>query len=125
MSHTHTRSWLKFLCFPTFLALGVFATCSTRATAATAIPSLAASPVATDTLMKTIREYGVGHKGTLTPDSPTKPDETDEAYSARIRALMAKEDFAQLENIQQQNRADRGRLIGGIWKSQDLYDAIS
>lgn len=124
MSHTHTHSSSKVLCFSTFLALSVFATSSTRATAAAPSAS-AASPVATDSLMKTIREYGVGHKGTLTPDPPTKPDETDEAYSARIRALMAKEDFAQLEKLQQQNRADRGRLIGGIWKSEDLYDAIS
>jgi hypothetical protein len=75
--------------------------------------------------MQAIHDYARGHQALLTPGSAEKPDETDAAYSAHIRNLMVQEDFPQLEKIAQQNRVEKGRLLGGIWKVKGFYDGTS
>ena len=80
------------------------------------------SPVATAAVMKTIQDYGRDHHSLLTPGSLAKPDELDGLYSARIKNLLVQEDFAQLEKIAQQNRMEKGRLLGGVWKTFAFYN---
>ena len=80
------------------------------------------SPVATAAVMKAIQDYGRDHHSLLTPGSLAKPDELDGLYSARIKNLLVQEDFAQLEKIAQQNRMEKGRLLGGVWKTFALYN---
>jgi tetratricopeptide (TPR) repeat protein len=82
----------------------------------------APAPVTMDIVIKAIHDYGAGHNGQLTTASVTKPDETEDDYVARISQLLTSEDFAQLEKIQQQNRTDKGRLLGGVWKSYAFYE---
>jgi len=85
----------------------------------------AASPpeVSINVVMKTIHDYGRGHDGLLSPASSAKPDENDKVYCARINNLLIQEDFARLEKIAQQNRADKGRLLGGYWKNSEFFRA--
>jgi len=75
--------------------------------------------------MTAIRDYGRGHGGLLSPGSDAKPDEDYDAYKERITALLAKEDFAQLEKMGQQNRTKKGRLLGGAWKTYAFYDGMT
>ena len=84
--------------------------------------SAAAVPVTMDAVMKTIHDYGRGHNALLSPGINVMPDETDNLYSAHIATLLAQEDFAQLEKIAQQDRVEKGRLLGGIWKIHSFYD---
>jgi hypothetical protein len=74
--------------------------------------------------MKTIHDYGRGHSSSLSPGSSTKPTETENVYGARISDLLVQEDFAQLEKTAQQNRTERGRLLGGIWKTFAFYEGF-
>jgi hypothetical protein len=78
-----------------------------------------------DAVMKTIHEYGRGHSGLLSPGSPSKPNETEDEYKARIGKLVAQEDFAQLEKIAQKDRTEKSRLLGGVWKIFEFYDGAS
>jgi hypothetical protein len=78
-----------------------------------------------DMVMKTIHEYGGGRSGSLSPGSSTKPNEAEDVYSARIGKLAAREDFAQLEKIAQQDRMEKGRLLGAVWKIYQFYIAAS
>ena len=75
-----------------------------------------------DAVMQAIRDYGRGHQSLLSQADTTKPDQTNISYSAHIRSLLLQEDFAQLEKIAQQNRVEKGRLIGGVWKIKGFYD---
>jgi hypothetical protein len=43
--------------------------------------------------------------------------ESDTQYGAAINSLFVQENFAELEKIEQQNRVEKGRVAGGIWKS--------
>jgi hypothetical protein len=76
-----------------------------------------------DGLMKVVHDYGREHHGLLSPETGVKPDESDSTYTARISKIVAQEDFAQLEKIAQQNRTEKGRVIGGMWKIVSFYDA--
>jgi hypothetical protein len=82
-----------------------------------------AAPVSMDGLMKVVHDYGREHHGLLSPGTGIKPDETDSTYTPRISKILEQEDFAQLEKIAQQNRTEKGRLIGGMWKIVGFYDA--
>lgn len=79
-------------------------------------------PITMDVVMKTIHDYGRDHNALLFPGGSAKPDETDTLYSAHIATLLAQEDFAQVEKIAQQDRIEKGRLLGGIWKILAFYD---
>ena len=81
------------------------------------------SPVATAVVMKTIQNYSRDHHGLLSLGSSAQPDQPDGLYGARIKNLLAQEDFAQLEKIAQQNRIEKGRLLGGVWKTYAFYNS--
>jgi len=93
----------------------------THASPATAAATAPAEP---DAVLKTIQEYGRGHSGVLSPASSTKPTETEDAYDGRISDLLVQEDFAQLEKIARENRNERSRLIGGVWKTFAFYTGL-
>ena len=75
-----------------------------------------------DAVMQAIRDYGRGHQSLLTQANPAKPDQADVSYSAHVRSLLFQEDFAQLEKIAKENRTEKGRLIGGLWKILGFYN---
>lgn len=75
--------------------------------------------------MKTIRDYGRGHQSAISPAPASVPDETDEQYAAAINDLFVHENFAELEKIERQNRIEKGRVAGGIWKSSSFFTAIA
>jgi hypothetical protein len=78
-----------------------------------------------DTVMQTIHDYGRGHQSLLSQTNSAKPDQAAALYSAHIRSVLFQEDFAQLEKIAKQNRAEKGRLIGGAWRVVGFYDGTS
>lgn len=82
-------------------------------------------PTPPEAMMQSIRNYGRGHQGLLVPVSAEKPDQIDEAYSAHIRGILGQEDFAQLEKIAKQNRIEKGRLLGGVWKINAFYNGTA
>jgi hypothetical protein len=74
-----------------------------------------------DDVMKGIHDYGRDHAGLPAPESSAKPTEDSDAYGAHIEVLLKQGDFAQLEKIAQQNRVEKGRLLGGIWKNFEFF----
>ena len=86
----------------------------------------AASPaVPIETVMKTVRDYGRGHQSAVSAAPASVSEETDEQYAATIDNLFVHENFAELEKIEQQNRIEKGRVAGGIWKSSSFFTAIA
>jgi hypothetical protein len=86
----------------------------------------AASPtVPIETVMKTVRDYGQGHQSAIFPAPTSVPEQTNEQYAATINNLFVHENFAELEKIEQQNRIEKGRVAGGIWKSSSFFTAIA
>jgi hypothetical protein len=83
------------------------------------------SSVPIETVMKIVRDYGRGHQSTISPAPRSVPEETDQQYAATINNLFVHENFAELEEIEQQNRIERGRVAGGIWKSSSFFTAIA
>lgn len=118
MSRKHTHNLLGTVCFLALFGLVFIANGCAQTEASSA-------PEATDAVMKAIHEYGRGHSGLLSPAGTTKPTETEADYHARIGKLLVQEDFAQLEKIAQQNRAEKGRVLGGLWKTYVFYDGTS
>jgi len=72
-------------------------------------------------VIQTIRDYGRGHQLSPAPANQAKPEEADQMYCAHIHSLLLQEDFGQLEKIAAQNRVDKGRLIGGVFKTGSFY----
>src|SRR6266516_7496321 len=103
----HINSLLRLACFLGFLSLALLAGSCGHTEASP-------SPVAMDAVMKTIHDCGRDHHGLLIPGSSAKPDESADLYTAHISNLMVHADFAQLERIAQQNRVEKGRLLGGF-----------
>ncbi len=63
--------------------------------------------------MQAVDSYGSGHTGTaLAPPSPIT-DETEAAYASKVKDALLESDFAQLEKMAQQNRVERGLVVGG------------
>lgn len=71
--------------------------------------------------MRAIHSYGQGHQAPALPGTPAKPEEDETVYSARVQKLVGQEDFAQLEKIAQDDRSERSRLAGGVWKNFAFY----
>jgi hypothetical protein len=76
-------------------------------------------------VMQAIRDYGRGHQALLVPGSTEKSDQPEQAYCAQVRNILVRQDFAQLEKIAQQNRVEKGRLLGGVWKIWAFYCGTS
>jgi hypothetical protein len=75
-----------------------------------------------DQMMQAVHDYGRGHQSSvLTPPSPI-PQETEADYMAKIKEAVLESDFALLEKEAQQNRAERGLLLGGTWKTNAFYN---
>lgn len=86
----------------------------------------AAPPAApTETVMKAIHDYGQGHQSAIFPAPESVPQETDEQYAAAVNDLFVHENFVALEKMEQQNRMEKGRVAGGIWKSSSFFTAIA
>lgn len=85
----------------------------------------AAPPPTMELVTQTVDNYGHGHEGSvLAPPSPI-PDETETAYMAKVKDAFLESDFAQLEKMAQQNRTEKGLLLGGGWKNNAFYDQVS
>lgn len=75
-------------------------------------------------ILQAAREYGKGHGGLLQPGSTEKPTEDSDLYHAHIRALLAAEDFAQLEREAELNRTEKRRVLGGSWKVNSFFEGL-
>lgn len=75
--------------------------------------------------MQVVRDYGRGYQSSVLPPPSPIPQETEQDYRAKIKEMILESDFAQLEKIAQQNRAERGLLLGGMWKDFAYYDELS
>jgi hypothetical protein len=51
--------------------------------------------------------------------------QTESEYQRHIVALLASGDYDQLEQIARDDRASRGRTVGGVWRLFDFYDAVT
>ena len=110
---------------PLYSAICLFLFFATLSLNACGHTEAAPPDVAMDKAMQAIRDYGRGHQPSPGTSASEKPDQTDEAYSAHIRNILVQEDFAQLEKIAEQNRIERGRLLGGVWKTLAFYNGTS
>ena len=93
----------------------------------------AAPSVPISSVMQTIREYGragqpstggakqTPHPATLVSDSVY---DLDGPYQAHIAAILAQNDYAQLEREAQQVRGSKSRLQGGVWKLFGFYEGV-
>lgn len=77
-----------------------------------------------ETVMQAIHDYGKGHRSVSSVVPSSIPTETYEVYQAHINDLLVQEDFADLEKIAQQNRVERGSLVGGGWKNNEFFAII-
>jgi Domain of unknown function (DUF4034) len=78
-----------------------------------------------DDVMEAVRNYGRDHAGAPSQSSSERPTEDSRSYQMRINSLLVERDFAQLERIAAQNRTEKGRVSGGIWKNNDFFAATS
>ena len=78
-----------------------------------------------DELKKAVHDYGRDHSALLFPANSEKPTEDNGFYCAHVNALVVQGDFAQLEKIIQQDSAEKGRLIGGYWKTFEFFGTVS
>jgi hypothetical protein len=81
-------------------------------------------PVAMDTVLQTIRSYGRGHQGIPAPAINGLPDATEATYVDHVRTLLDQGNYAELENIAQTNRSERGRFVAGNWRNNDFFNAL-
>ncbi|HXN26953.1 MAG TPA: DUF4034 domain-containing protein [Candidatus Acidoferrales bacterium] len=75
------------------------------------------------TVMQAVHDYGRGHQVLPPPAASTATSETEEGYRTDISLLLAEENFAELEKIAAQNRAERGLFVGGVWKNNAFFNA--
>jgi hypothetical protein len=78
-----------------------------------------------EAVMQAVRDYGRGHPSSVLPPPSPIPQETSEGYKAKIREALLTSNFAQLEKMAQQNRMERGLVLGGAWKNNDFYDELA
>jgi hypothetical protein len=114
----HALAFVRMACVLGLLILCLVASSCGHVTASAPPPSV-------DTVMKAVRDYGSRQAGLLVPEGSAKPDETDGLYAAHITSLLVQGDYAQLEKLAQQNRVEKGRLLGGLWKSWSFFAAAS
>ena len=95
----------------------------------------AAAPIPVSTVMQAVREYGRGHQPV--PPAPARvsttqvspaadaPYDSDGSYQSHIAAILAQDEFAQLEKEAQQVRTTKVRLTGGVWKLFGFYESVT
>jgi Domain of unknown function (DUF4034) len=118
MCDKHFFNALRTACLLGFSGLALIASSCVCA-------QVTSTPEEMNAVMKTIHDYGSAHQWVLSAGAPTKPTESEDDYGLRIAKLVAQEDFAQLEKIAQQDRAEKGRLLGAVWKIYEFYDAAA
>ena len=74
--------------------------------------------------MQAVHDYGRGHQASVLPPPSPIPQETPDEYAAKIKEALLESDFAQLEKTAQQNRTERGLLLGGGWKTNAFYNQL-
>jgi len=77
-----------------------------------------------DVVMQTIRDYGHGHQGAPAPTLSGLPDASEDTYVEHVRSLLRDGNFAELENIAQTNRLERGRFVAGNWRNNDFFNGV-
>jgi Domain of unknown function (DUF4034) len=78
-----------------------------------------------DLVMQAVDDYGRGHQASVLPPPSPIPQQTEDEYMAEIKEALLESDFAQLEKIAQQNRIERGLLLGGTWKINVFYNQLA
>jgi hypothetical protein len=78
-----------------------------------------------DDLMQAVHDYGRGHQSSVLPPPSPLPQEPEKDYRAKIDDLILASNFSELEKVAQQNRLDRGLLLGGAWKNYAFYDQLA
>jgi hypothetical protein len=115
-THRHSRFRIAIFSAPLILAIATISCGHNSATPA---------KVPIETVMLAIHDYGRGHQPLPPPTASTAVAETEEGYRSDISLLLAEEDFAQLEKIAAQNRAERGLFVGGTWKINEFFNAAA
>ena len=87
--------------------------------------SQASPPDDSDPVTKAIHDYGRNSSNRLAPRAPQKPMESPEHYDAYITSLLVQQRFPQLEKIAEQNRSEKGLLLGGVWKNYQFFTATA
>jgi hypothetical protein len=77
-----------------------------------------------DTVMQTVRSYGRSHQGTPAPAPSGFPDATEATYEDHVRTLLDQGNYAELENLAQANRTERGRFVAGNWRNNDFFNSV-
>jgi Domain of unknown function (DUF4034) len=77
-----------------------------------------------DTVMQTVRAYGRGHQGTPAPAPSGLPDTTLATYVDHVHNLLDQGNYAELENLAQINRSERGRFVAGDWRNNFFFNAV-
>jgi hypothetical protein len=95
----------------------------------------ASTPIDSETMMAAVRNYGrppepsePAAKTRLVAQkvqSPQLPLQTESEYKQQVIALFALGDYDQLEKAARDARTSRGRLVGGVWRLYDFYEALS
>ena len=78
-----------------------------------------------DLVMQAVHDYGRSHQASVLPPPSPIPQETESEYMAKIQKALLESDFAQLEKTAQQNRTERGLLLGGTWKINAFYNQLA
>ncbi len=117
MATPHNRIATKLALNFCVMALGIVSSgCGKTEASAPAVPM--------EIVMKTVHDYGRGHDSSPSLAASADQSQTQELYQARINVLLTNGDFAQLEKIGEQNRAERVRLLGDIWKTYAFFEAM-
>jgi hypothetical protein len=75
--------------------------------------------------MQSILDYGRGHQTPLAPARTSIPEEDESQFNSRAYSLVAFQEFAQLDKLAQQIRADKSRIKGGVWKLSIFTTAVA
>jgi hypothetical protein len=86
-------------------------------------------------MMAAVREYGrtsqPSEQGPKTKSaaqkvpSPHNPLEIESEYEHEIAGLLSRGEYDQLEQAARDDRQGKGRLVGGVWRLFDFYDALT
>jgi hypothetical protein len=95
----------------------------------------ASQPITPQTMMAAVRQYGrIPEPSQGAPkakliaqkvSSAQSPLETETEYKRHIVALLASGEYDQLERAARDDRASKGRIVGGAWRLYNFYDAVT
>jgi hypothetical protein len=95
----------------------------------------ASQPITPQTMMAAVRQYcRIPEQSPAVPktklvaqkvSSAPGPPQTESEYEHQIAGLLARGEYDQLEQAARDDREDKGRLVGGVWRLFDFYDALT